>query len=140
MPEPDSQTRTEPFQIQLSIPGRAEFLGVVRLAVAGLAHRLGLNLGEAEDLKLAVAEACSRAMQAGREPDSLDIHCEVAAEELQVSIQPRSPQPDLFAPGGPSDLGLFLIEALVDRVDKLDSSSGLKLTWRLQPESHDRGA
>lgn len=128
---------TEPFRIDLAIPGRAEFLGVVRLAIAGLAHRLGFDLGESEDLKLAVTEACSQCMQTQDQPETLSISCEVDGEHLRITIHPEPTDDTLFAPGGPAELGLFLIEALVDEVEKLDSPKGLRLTRRLMAEDHE---
>lgn len=128
---------TESFRIALSIPGRAEFLGVVRLAVAGLAHRLGFDLGEAEDMKLAVTEACSQCMQTQIRPDALALQFEVDGENLRITIHPEPADDTLFAPGGPAELGLFLIEALVDEVEKLDSPKGLRLTRRLMAEDHE---
>lgn len=128
----------EPFRIEVTVPGRAEFLGVVRLAVAGLAHRLGFDLGEAEDLKLAVTESCSQCMQSERKPDSLRIQCEVDGSFLRITVHPTPADETLFAPGGPAELGLFLIEALVDEVDKLESPKGLRLTRRLTAEAHEQ--
>ena len=138
MLESDSPPITEAFRVDLSIPGRAEFLGVVRLAIAGLCHRLGLDLGEAEDLKLAVTEACSQCMQAPHLPDVLAISCEVDSDELEITVLPTPANEALFAPGGPAELGLFLIEALVDEVEQLQSPRGLRLTRRLTPtEDHE---
>lgn len=125
---------TESFRIALSIPGRAEFLGVVRLAVAGLAHRLGFNLDESEDMKLAVTEACSQCMQSRHRPATLSVTCEVDGETLRITIRPEPADETLFSPGGPAELGLFLIEALVDDVERLDSPKGLRLTRRLKSQ------
>ncbi|MFS8513265.1 MAG: anti-sigma B factor RsbW, partial [Planifilum fulgidum] len=45
--------------IELTIPAKADFVGVVRLAVSGIASRMGFSYDDIEDLKVAVAEACT---------------------------------------------------------------------------------
>ncbi len=45
--------------VQLLLPGKAEFLLVARLATSGVGVRSGLTVDDIEDLKVAVAEACT---------------------------------------------------------------------------------
>ena len=49
--------------VELHIPSRAEWVGVARLAVAGIAQPLEFSIEDVEDLKLAVAEACTNCIQ-----------------------------------------------------------------------------
>jgi serine/threonine-protein kinase RsbW len=48
--------------IVLTIPAEAQYVGVVRLTVSGIANRLGFHYDDIEDIKLAVAEACTNAV------------------------------------------------------------------------------
>ncbi len=132
MPDPAPGQRTGPFDLHLTIPGQAEYLGVVRLAVAGLCHRLGLDPDDAEDLKLAVAEACSQAIQSRVAPDRIRVAISVDPERIQVDLVPHPSDATFLAPEGPGALGRVLVEALVDRVEPLESAGGLRLT-RLLP-------
>ena len=49
--------------VHLRFPARAEYLLLARLAVSGVARRMGLGGKEVADLKLAVTEACSNAVR-----------------------------------------------------------------------------
>ena len=132
MPEP-LPPLSEPFRIDLSIPGQAQFLGVVRLAVAGLCHRLGLDLGEAGDLKMAVTEACNACLQVPDRPEALVLAFEVEPDQLVMSVRPSPPDDSPFSRGGASELALILLEALVDEVEVLQTPRGLRMTHYLVP-------
>ncbi|MBV8726415.1 MAG: ATP-binding protein, partial [Candidatus Eremiobacteraeota bacterium] len=51
--------------VELRIPSKAEWVAVARLAVAAVANRLQFSIEEIEDVKLAVAEACTNCIQHG---------------------------------------------------------------------------
>ncbi len=135
LPDPAPGLQSESFGLVLTVPGQPEYLGVVRLAIAGLCHRLGLDPGEAEDLKLAVAEACSQVIQGRPVPDRICLAVSVEEDRIQVDLVPHPTVDSLFAPEGPAALGLLLIEALVDRMEQLQSPCGLRLTRLLPKES-----
>ena len=44
--------------ISMALPSKPEYVGVVRLTVSAIANRMGFNIEEIEDIKVAVAEAC----------------------------------------------------------------------------------
>lgn len=50
--------------VELEIPALSPYVGVVRLALAALARAAGLDEERVDDLKIAVSEACSRAVLA----------------------------------------------------------------------------
>lgn len=54
----------EPFDyIEVKIPAKPEFVGVIRLTLSGIASRMGFAYEEIEDLKIATSEACTNAVQ-----------------------------------------------------------------------------
>jgi serine/threonine-protein kinase RsbW len=112
--------------VELKIPGRAEWVAVARLAVAAVASRLHFSVDEIEDIKLAIAEACTNSIQSagGVDAGTIEIVCDAMDEELRVSVRDRSTAPHIGAiePGGLAEgrteaLGVFLIRALMDSVD-----------------------
>ncbi|AOM84130.1 anti-sigma B factor RsbW [Salisediminibacterium beveridgei] len=125
--------------IEMSVPAKAEYVGVVRLTASGVANRLGYSYDDIEDIKLAVAEACNNVVnhaysQDGTTEGRNDIHLEftVYDDRVQLIVADRGGAVDLdflkkkrgplnasqaiedLKEGG---LGLFLIETLMDEVD-----------------------
>lgn len=88
--------------VELSIPARAEFLALARLVVAAAAAVApGLDEGRVADLRLAVSEACTNAMEAtwrarrgepvappppGSPCDPIEIRCLSEPERLVVEV------------------------------------------------------
>ena len=122
--------------VELKIPGRAEWVAVARLAVAAVASRLRFSVDEIEDIKLAIAEACTNSIQsAGGDAGTLEIVCDANDEELRVTVRDRITGPHIGAvdangvgEGRTEALGVFLIRALMDSVDYgSDPSNGSEL-------------
>ena len=112
--------------VELKIPGRAEWVAVARLAVAAVASRLHFSVDEIEDIKLAIAEACTNSIQSAGGVDAgvIEIVCDAREDELRVTVRDHSPGPHLepvkasgFPDGRTEELGVFLIRALMDSVD-----------------------
>jgi len=112
-------------QVTLRIPSLAEFVAVARLTVAGIASRMGFSYDAVDDIKVAVGEACTNAIEhaAPETPhQEIDICCHMQSEALIIDITDRGKgfdpaletQPDPLAGGG---LGLVLIRALMDEVE-----------------------
>ena len=112
--------------VELRIPGRAEWVAVARLAVAAVASRLRFSVDEIEDIKLAIAEACTNSIQAagGSDAGAIEIVCDALEDELRVTVRDSSSGPHLDVVKADTDdgsrteeLGIFLIRALMDQVD-----------------------
>ena len=125
--------------IELEIPARAEYVGLARLVVSSLASaRRALADDRVDDLKLAVSEACTNAIEAHADAvvdDRVTVRWSEADDRLQVQIEDRGPG---FDPGQLPEhppvtdpdrlnfergLGIPLIRTLVDQVD-FDPSEG----------------
>jgi serine/threonine-protein kinase RsbW len=112
--------------VELKIPGRAEWVAVARLAVAAVASRLRFSVDEIEDIKLAIAEACTNSIQAagGEDAGTIEIVCDALEDELRVTVRDHSQTRRLepvkdsgIDEGRTEELGVFLIRALMDSVD-----------------------
>ncbi|GAC1311053.1 MAG: anti-sigma B factor RsbW [Vulcanimicrobiaceae bacterium] len=112
--------------VELRIPSKPEWVAVARLAVAAIANRLPFSVEEIEDLKLAIAEACTVCIQQGPGNETIDIICHADTSELRVEARDgryRSlhdaaaiKSPPVGAVEG-EGLGIFLIQALTDRLE-----------------------
>ena len=111
--------------VRLEIPARAEWVAVARLAVAAVASRQRFSVDDIEDIKLAVAEACTNAIQHGMPDGAIQIVCEVSAEGVVLTVRDRGQGPPLSTVeeerigelGRTEELGVFLIRALMDSVE-----------------------
>ena len=121
--------------VELIVPNERKYLHVVRLAVSGVASREGFSVEQIEDIKLAVGEACSNAMEhayeAGDKDATIRVRCRVEPGQFivevidggrgfsldDVIIDPSAPPPT------ERGLGLFLVSSSVDRLD-IDTAPG----------------
>ncbi|EIT87431.1 serine-protein kinase RsbW [Fictibacillus macauensis ZFHKF-1] len=119
--------------IELTLPAKADYVGVVRLTISGVANRMGFSFDEIEDIKIAVSEACTNAVNhayKGAEEGQIRIGCGVYDNRLEIMVVDRgkSFDYDTLNQLGPVNgksidqlneggLGLFLIESLMDKVE-----------------------
>ena len=121
--------------VELRIPSKPEWVAVARLAVAAIANRLPFSVEEIEDLKLAIAEACTICIQQTPSAQMIALTCEAATSYLRVHVRDYRPGPRPESlPGRRSSmlavegLGIFLIQALIDTVEfNVDPQSGTEL-------------
>jgi serine/threonine-protein kinase RsbW len=109
--------------VELRVPCKAEWVALVRLSVAAVASRLNYSIDEIEDIKLAVAEACTNAIQHAHGSAYIEIKCQPTGDGLRIGVrdygrgtraeQIRSRELDEERVGG---LGVFLIRSLMDDV------------------------
>jgi len=109
--------------VELRIPRRAEWVAVARLAIAAVANRLRFSIEEIEDVKLAVAEACTNCILQPDAGDQIEILCETKEDGLTVRVSSfRAAAPSLRAAEDAEGdaqvgaLGIFLIRSLMDTV------------------------
>ena len=114
----------QPALVELKIPSRPEFVSVARLAILGVASRAQFSYDEVEDVRLAVGEACTtaveRASRAQRTDGQITIRSEILENKLTIEVEDDvSLQPQSSEAKSPEDLdeqglGALLMELLVD--------------------------
>lgn len=135
---------TQPFDyIEMKVPAKPEYVGVIRLTVSGIANRMGFSYEDIDDIKVAVSEAATNAVgHAYHEHENGDISLGFGIYEkcLEITVadngksfnfnesthktEPydKSSSIEELREGG---LGLFLIEALMDEVSINNESGGV---------------
>ncbi len=139
--------------IELEIPARAEFVSLARLVVSALASS-DSNLADEriDDLKLAVSEACTNAIEAHDAAGSSErvlVRCLAGADTLEVCVEDRGHG---FDPTGLPDhppvtdpdrlkyergLGIPLIKALVDEVEFKPTAEGTAVRLVMRHSAND---
>ncbi|MBA9029236.1 anti-sigma B factor RsbW [Peribacillus huizhouensis] len=120
--------------IEMKIPAKPNFIGVIWLTLSGIASRMGFTYDEIEDLKIATSEACTNAVQhayKGQDHGQVKISFGLYEDRLEVMVSDsgKSCNFDEVRQGlGPykneheveflreGGLGLYLIETLMDEV------------------------
>lgn len=119
--------------IEMKVPAKAEYVGVIRLSVSGVANRMGYTYDDVEDLKVAVAEAVTNVVEHAYEEDTGEVTLGIGVYEdrLEIMVSDRGDSFNLkeakenigpyqsnesietLREGG---FGLFLINTLMDKV------------------------
>ena len=120
--------------VALSIPAKAEYIALCRLALTGLAQVRGFEPETLADLKLAITEACSNSIRHGYDDGRagvVDVRYELSRDELVIEVVDAGAGFDLAAADVPTDaldeggLGIAIIRSVTDE---------------LAIESHERGS
>jgi serine/threonine-protein kinase RsbW len=115
-------------RVRLTIPAKAEFIGLGRLALSGLAHARGRPLSgeELADLKLALTEACTNSVRHAYDggEGTVEIQYELHPDKLVVVVADDGEGFELtpLAPAVGEDLvegglGIAIIRALADELE-----------------------
>lgn len=128
--------------IEMKVPAKAEYVGVVRLSISGIANRMGFYYEDIEDLKVSISEAITNAVtHAYNENDEgeVTIGFGVYEDRLEVMVADHGGSFDLSEVKGgigpykntesvetlrEGGFGLFLINALMDKVE-INNNSGV---------------
>ncbi len=128
--------------VELKVPAKPEYVGVVRLSVSGIANRMGFSYDDIEDMKVAISEAITNAVKhaynetgEGEVTIGFGIHMNrieimvsdrgesFKLEEVKKEIGPYKETEDVrgLREGG---FGLYLIHTLMDKVE-INNNSGV---------------
>lgn len=131
--------------IEMKFPAKAEYVGVIRMSVSGIANRMGFSYDIIEDIKIAVSEAVTNvithAFDTGVSGDFI-VGFVVFADRLEIVISDCGESfniTEIKSRIGPvtaaeeqkpveqireGGFGLFLMDALMDKVE-IDNSNGV---------------
>ncbi|MEC1520672.1 anti-sigma B factor RsbW [Neobacillus niacini] len=145
--------------VEMKFPAKAEYVGVIRLTISGIASRMGYTYEQIEDIKIAVSEACTNAVQHAYPEDEVGeviVGFGIYEDKLEMMVADNgqsfnflktkeelgpyteSSTIDQLSEGG---LGLFLIETLMDEVRVLNRSGVTVFMVKYlgeERESHDK--
>lgn len=128
--------------VEMKIPAKPEYVGVIRLTISGIASNMGYTYEQIEDIKIAVSEACTNAVQHAypeEEGGEVIVGFAIYEDKLETMVadsgksfnflqtkEELGPYTELttvdqLSEGG---LGLYLIETLMDEV-RVSNTSGV---------------
>lgn len=124
---------SEEQNIRLTIPAKAEYIGLCRLALAGLLRVRPIPEETLAELKLALTEACSNAVRhayVDGVPGQVKVVFRLGPDRLVVDVlddgqgfKPREPRAN-GEDFDESGLGLAIIRSLTDDVEMHEGENG----------------
>ncbi len=115
--------------IRLQIPARPDYILAVRLAVSAIAQRIGFDIEDIEDLKVASAEACILLLAAN--PELVAISLTVDDGLILCFEASGQAQGAENRTGDSESMSQYLLDALVDSCE-LTGSEGTVVSVRLE--------
>jgi serine/threonine-protein kinase RsbW len=116
---------TEARTVRLTIPAKAEYISLCRLALAGISYQREIADETLHDLKLALTEACTNSVRhaydAGSE-GNVQIVYELGAEDISIEVidegegfvLDEAAETDRMSESG---LGIAIIRSLADELE-----------------------
>jgi serine/threonine-protein kinase RsbW len=127
-------TLTDTRTVRLSIPARAEYITLGRLALTALARLHDLSEEVVGDLKLALTEACTNSVRHAYEDGEGAVEIVYELQPGRLAVEVRDEGPGFTPPDrelGPGDdelseggLGIAIIRALTDEFELVDGARG----------------
>lgn len=112
--------------IKFTIPGKPEYLTMVRLAIASIANTAGFDYDSIEDIKTAVEEGCKNVSCHGFEgySDRYKLECNIEQGKIEVIIKDDCDTHTLEKIAKPcqncpreGDIGIYVIQTIMDEVE-----------------------
>ena len=122
-------------KVKFTIPGKPEYLTMIRLAISSIANNAGFDFGQIEDMKTAICEACKNISCHGQDSysDKYDVIVEVekgyicmtVVDGCDVHTLEKTSKQCMNCPQE-GNLGIFVIETLMSEVRFGKHESGHK--------------
>ncbi|PES10178.1 anti-sigma B factor RsbW [Bacillus thuringiensis] len=124
-----------PDYIELKIPAKTDYLGMIRLTVSGITNYMQFSYDEIEDIKIAVSEACTNVVQHAyldKETGDITIGFGLFSDRLEIMIADQGERFDFekrkqgmgpYNPSHPIDalpesgLGMYVMHSVMDTVE-----------------------
>ena len=111
--------------IKITIPGKPEYLTMIRLAIGSIATTAGFPVDDIEDIKTAVEEACKNVSCHGHEKraDQYEVECSIGTAALEVTVRDicqchtleKLSKACRHCPGE-GNIALYMMQTLMDEV------------------------
>jgi serine/threonine-protein kinase RsbW len=106
--------------VTVSIPKKPDYISTVRLISSSLGNKMGYNIDQIEDLKVAMGEACILSFGKAID-DEVKIVYNLLKEKLEVVVSWAESSTEKDEESKESNMGRMIIESLTDEVYYLDN-------------------
>lgn len=120
-------------EIKFEVPGKPEYIRMVRLSIGSIASVMGFDLDKTDDIKIAVEEACKTISCHGYEgySDKYEVKCTISDENLTIDVTDFC-NLDIFGVSNCENchkenaIGFYLMKSLMDDVSLDKTEAGQK--------------
>lgn len=117
----------------LTVPARAEWTMVLRMAVSGVSAVYDLPVDVLEDLNTAVEESCELLLHQDYRAETLTMVCEEKPDGLHVSITAQERTGRREEEAADADIARMIIETLVRDVELEKDAGGVHCVRMMLP-------
>ncbi|EMS71003.1 ATP-binding protein [Ruminiclostridium cellobioparum] len=118
--------------VALVLPLKREYVSTARLTASSVANRIGFNIDEIEDIKVAVSEVCNIIL--AREADEIGqyrISFNIRGNVLEIMFTGESIQFNCFKEALDNEYGLYIMKALMDTVELCNDNNSIVMTKKI---------
>ena len=121
--------------LKFTIPGKPEYLTMVRLAIGSVANTAGFDMDDVDDIKNAVEEACKNVSCHGSDgfSDQYEVVCNVEKGRIELTIKDDCDEHTIEKLSKPcqncpseGNLGIYVIQSLMNEVEFSREKDGRK--------------
>lgn len=118
--------------VTLILPAKSEYVSTARLTVSSVANRIGFNIDEVEDIKVAVSEVLNMILsRVGNKIDQYKILFEINRDKLEITFTGHEMELGCFDSEVENEYGLYIMKALMDTVELCNNNHSIVMTKKI---------
>lgn len=118
--------------VTLVLPAKSEYVSTARLTASSMASRIGFNIDEVEDIKVAVSEVCNIILsKVGNEVSQYKISFQVNSDELIITFTGENTPIKCFDKAIENEYSLYIMKALMDSVELCKNDYSIVMTKKI---------
>lgn len=118
--------------VALILPTKNEYVSTARLTASSIANRIGFNIDEVEDIKVAVSEVCNIILsRAGQTVKQYKVSFEICNDKLEITFTGNETPFECFGDAIENDYGVYIMKALMDSVELCNNSHSIIMTKKI---------
>ena len=119
-------------RVTLILPAKSEYVSTARLTVSSVANRIGFNIDDVEDIKVAVSEVLNMILsRAGDKIDQYIILFEISSDKLEITFTGHETELGCFNSEMENGYGLYIMKALMDSVELCNNNHSIVMTKKI---------
>jgi len=118
--------------VTLVLPAKREYVSTARLTASSVANRIGFNIEEVEDIKVAVSEVCNIILaKMGNIISQYNIYFEINTNKLEITFTSDETELGCFDGAVENEYGLYIMKALMDSVELCNNNHSIVMTKKI---------